>query len=236
MAEGLGMNRRTYRSARLWAGLALVAGLAACQGGVDAPSLQLQVIDAVRETVAERTAPKPERPPLTRAVLDTLDGAFLEATREREDLNAFLYVSATPRDSAPGDLIVWRTETEETVTLRGGVLIATRALGGDLLSTELQLAPGGVGPASGARVMHVRTGDNKQARLSLACEVSDLGPETIEIIGARHATRHLRKRCEGAGGTVVNDYWIEPARGLMRQSRQWAGPHIGYLRLRQITD
>lgn len=216
--------------------LGLIAGLAACSGGADAPSLQLQVIEAARSSIAARTAPKTERPPLTRAVLNTLDGKFLEITRERDDLTAFLYPSLTRRDHEPGTITVWRTETNETITVRGGVLIATRALGGDLLSTELRLAPGGLGPASGARVMHVFTGANQQATLTLACEVSDQGAETIEIIGARHATRHLREHCAGAGGTVVNDYWVEAGNGLIRQSRQWAGPHIGYLRLRQITD
>lgn len=221
---------------RLASGIALLALLAACSGGVDEPTLQLQVIDAAREAISARTAPKPERPPLTRAVLDTLEGAFLEVTRESEDLSAFLYVSEQTRDDAPGAITVWRTETNETLALRGGVLIATRALGGDLLSTELRIAPGGLGPASGARVLHVLNADNQQAVLPLACEVGDLGPETIEIIGARHATRHLRETCEGAGGVVVNDYWVDAGQGLIWQSRQWAGPHIGYLRLRQITN
>lgn len=227
------MNRRWYR--RILS-LGLIAGLAACSGGADAPTLQLQVIEAARASISARTAPKTERPPLTRAVLDTLDGAFLEVSRERDDLKAYLYPSLTRRDDRPGTITVWRTETDETVTVRGGVLIATRALGGDLLSTELQLGSGSLGPASGARVMHVFTGANQQVALTLACEVTDQGPETIEIIGARHATRYLRERCEGAGGTVINEYWVESGAGLIRQSRQWAGPHIGYLRLRQITD
>ncbi|MFD3191591.1 YjbF family lipoprotein [Sedimentitalea sp. HM32M-2] len=210
-------------------------GLAACSGGTDAPTLQLQVIEAAREAVTARTAPKPERPPLTRAVLDTLDGAFLEVTRERDALTAFLYPSLQRRDNAAGGITVWRTETNETVTVRGGVLIATRGLGGDLLSTELRIAPGGLGPASGQRVLHVANADNKQVRLALACTVTDRGSTTIEIIGLTLATRHLQERCDGAGGTVTNDYWIDPRAQLIWQSRQWAGPHIGYLRLRQVT-
>ncbi|SFU18024.1 YjbF family lipoprotein [Sedimentitalea nanhaiensis] len=216
-------------------GLALLALLAACSGGTDAPTLQLQVIDAARASIAARSAPAPERPPLTRAVLDTLDGAFLEITREREDLTAFLYPSLQRRDGSAGEIVVWRTETDETVTLRGGVLIATRGLGGDVLSTEVQLGAGGLGPASGQRVLHVADKDNKQLTLPLACDVVDLGAATIEIIGWTLPTRHLQERCEGGGGTVVNDYWVDPGNGPIWQSRQWAGPHIGYLRLRQVT-
>ena len=216
----------------LLSGLVPVLILAGCSGGTDAPTLQLQVIEAARETIAAKTAPKPQAAPLTRAVLNTLDGAFLEITREREDLTAYLYPSARA-----GEITVWRTETDETVTVRGGVLIATRGLGGDLLSTELRLSGSGLGPApAGERVFHVLTADNKQAKLTLACEVTDLGPETIEVIELRHATRHLREHCEADSGAITNEYWIDQRTRLIRQSRQWAGPHIGYLRLRQITD
>ncbi len=215
--------------------LALLLLLAACGGGDEAPTVQLQVLQAVRGAVAARVAPAPERPPVTRAVLDTLDGAFLQITREDADLSAFLYPSLRRRYRAAGGITVWRTESDETVTLRGGVLIATRGLGGDVLSTEQRLGSGGRGPASGPKVLHVADGDNRQLVLSLACDVVDLGLTRIEIIGWSLTTRHLQERCEGGGGTVVNDYWLDPGNGPVWQSRQWAGPHIGYLQLRQVT-
>ncbi len=215
--------------------LAALAALAACSGGNEAPSTQLQVWQAARGVIAARVNPAPERPPVTRAVLDTLDGRFLQITRERQDLTAYLYPSLRTRDSSPGEIIVWRTDSNETMTVRGGVLVATRNLGGDMLSSEVRLAGSGIGPAGGARMFHIRDADNKQRNLSMACEVSDLGPETIVVVERRHATRHLREHCEGGGGRIVNDYWIESG-SLMRQSRQWAGPHIGYMQLRQVTD
>ncbi|MEY8830977.1 YjbF family lipoprotein [Sedimentitalea sp. XS_ASV28] len=225
------------RSARLVAGLVIAILLAACSGGSDAPTLNLQVIEAARAAIAARTNPPAERPPVTRAVLDTLDGTFLEITREREDVTAFLYPSYTTRDSEPGEIVVWRTDSNETVTVRGGVLIATRGLGGDLLSTEVLLAGSRPGPAEGgARTYRVFGENNRQTTLAMACEVTDMGPETIEIIEIRHATRHLREQCQGSGGVITNEYWIDARRGLIRQSRQWAGPHVGYLRLRQVTD
>lgn len=225
------------RRAALAAGLAAATLLAACSGGTDAPTLQLQVIDAARAAISARVNPPPERPPVTRAVLDTLDGTFLEVTHEQADVTAFLYPSHTTRDSTPGQITVWRTDSNETVTVRGGVLIATRGLGGDLLSTELRVAGNRPGPAAGGeRIFRVLGGDNSQISLAMACDVTDLGPETIEIIGRRHATRHLREQCRGNSGRITNDYWIDTGRGLVRQSRQWAGPHLGYLRLRQVTD
>lgn len=221
--------------------LALI--LAGCSGGDAVPTLELQVIKAGQAVVAKRSAPKVERPPLTRAALDTLEGSFLEVTLERHDQLAYLYVNATRRDGDPGLITVWRTDDNITLAMRSGVLIATRGLGGDILSSTVQVAQGVPGPArSGERVMNIRTLDNKAVRLTLACDLADLGAETIVIVEQRHATRHLRETCEGgragdgrSAGQVVNDYWVDPGSGLVWQSRQWAGPSTGYLRLRRLT-
>jgi len=69
----------------------------------------------------------------------------------------------------------------------------------------------------------------------MACSLQDLGPAPVEIVEVTYATRHLQERCEAAGSVVVNDYWVDSRSGRVWQSRQWAGPTIGYLRLRQLT-
>ncbi len=122
------------------------------------------------------------------------------------------------------------------------MLIATRGLGGDILSSNVQLAGDAPGPARGGdKILDIRALDNKAVRLALTCDLADLGPETIVIVEQRHATRRLRETCRGgvaAGGgpgQVVNDYWVDASAGLVWQSRQWAGPETGYLRLRRLT-
>ena len=215
--------------------LAALVLLAGCQGGVDAPSVQLQILETVEEGIRAKAAPPPPRPALTRATLDRLDGAFLEATREQTGQTAILGVNLTRRDGSPGRITVWRAEDAVTLATRNGVLIATRGLGGDVISTEVQVAGDSPGPArGGARVLHVQALDNQAVPVRLSCTLADLGPETLTIVERRHATRHLRETCSGDGGTVVNDYWTEG--GLVRQSRQWAGPFIGYLKTRQLTE
>lgn len=241
--------RQTVRqTVRCLCALGMTLALAACSGGDAVPSLQLEVINAGRAAIAAKTAPKTTRPPLTRAVLNTLDGAFVEATLERRDQLAYLYVSAQRRDAHPGLITVWRAEDNGTLVMRNGVLVATQGLGGDILSSSVQVAGTAPGPsASGEKILTIRALDNKSVRLALACELSDLGPAPIEIIGQRHATRHLRETCEGGvaadqsgragqSGKVVYDYWVDPHNGVVWQSRQWAGPTIGYVRLRQLTQ
>ena len=233
MGEGLGMTGRRGACA---AAIALV--LAGCSGGTDQPTGNLQVLEAARQRVAAARAPETERPPLTRAALDTVEVAAIEATVEDADAQAYLFEQVVRRDDAPGQIVVWRTEDNVTLALRSGVLIATRGLGGDLLSTQVELAGDRPGPAvgGGQKIMRVRALDNKAVPIVLACEVTDLGPETIVIVERAHPTRHLRETCEGGGGTVVNDYWTDPRSGLVWQSRQWAGPYIGYIRTRQLTN
>lgn len=238
MGEGLGMNRRL-------AGLATAALLAltGCSGGTDAPPTQLQLLTAARAS-AGRIAGKVRgaetaaaRPPLTRAALDTVEVPVLEVTVERRGDWAFLFRTLERTDARPGRIEQWSTEDSNvTLTLRGGVLIATRGLGGDLLSSAVQVSDARPGPAGGGEHRQlIRNLDYRETALALSCELVDLGPETIEIVERRHATRHLQQRCEGGGGRVVNDYWADPRAGILWQSRQWAGPHLGYFRLRRLV-
>ena len=223
--------------------LGLVLTLAGCSGGNDRPAANVQLMAAVRSGVAARAAGRGAPEAMTRARLDALGpGPFLEATREKTGQTAYLFVNAERPDRGGGAVTVWRTEDAVTLALRGGVLIATRGLGGDVLSTEMQAPPSGrPGPAAGGqRVQHIRDSDDGVVPLALACAAAEIGPETLDVLGRRYPTRHLRERCEGGGGIVINDYWIDsppgPGGGAVRQSRQWGGPYVGYLRLRRLTD
>ena len=215
----------------------VVLGLAGCSGGTEGPGTTLEVFQRAGELLPRPQEPEVERPPVTRAALDALDGAFLEATIEDLDLLAYLFVNADRRDDGPGPIVVWRTDDNITLTLRGGVLVATRGLGGDILSADTLQAPGRPGPAlgTGQRRLFLRTGGNRVETLTLACAVTDLGPDTIVIVERPHATRHLREDCQGGGGRIVNDYWVDYDAGLVWQSRQWAGPTTGYMVFRQLT-
>ncbi len=232
MGEGLGMKR--------FAVFGLVAALAACSGGKDADPTQLQLLNAARESAGRLVAggqAAAARPALTRALLEQVDNAVLEVAVERRDISAFLFRVLERGDSDPGRIETWTTEDQKvTITTRNGMLIATRGLGGDLLSSAVQTEADRPGPAGGgAHVQMIRDLDNRERAVALSCELVDLGPETLDIVEWRLATRHLQQRCQGAGGRIENDYWVDPRAGVVWKSRQWAGPHLGYLRLRRLT-
>lgn len=226
------------------AGLALLA-LAACGGGNEVAPLELQLFEAGKARIQQLGSGKPPPlPRLTRSFLDTVDQPYIEATLERREQQAYMLIAGRRHDDLPGELVTWRTGDNVTLTMRSGVLVATRGLGGNLMSADVRVADGQSGPVSGgAHVLMVRAHDNKELRMALACGLEDLGPETIVIVGRAHATRHLRQNCKrvvqedepGNGGVIVNDYWVDSKGGPVWQSRQWAGPEIGYLRIRRLT-
>ena len=219
-------------------GVILALALAGCSSNPDQAPLYEQLFAVGKNAVAAGRARRQpvERPPLTRAALNTVKVSSLEVTLERRDQTAYLFVSADRRDDSPGRITVWRTEDNVSLALRNGVLIATRGLGGDLVSSVVRVSGDRPGPAGSGEKQHfVRTGDIEEQTLVLACDLVDMGPDTIVIVERAHPTRHVQERCSGASGQVVNDYWVDPRAGIVWQSRQWAGPHIGYLRFRRLT-
>ena len=225
-------------------GLLLMAGLvmAGCAQGPDRTPLELEVIGAIRDAVRPKT---PQQPPvLTRALLDTVPVPQLEMIVERIDLRDYLVPQDLGRGSAnrsgdgtPGRIEQWRAVDDITFTFRDGILVASRGVPFDgLLSAAVAAdGQGRAGPArGGARVMQYRVGDNETFTLRLSCRLEDLGPVTLEVVEEFYPTQHLRESCEGEGGTITNDYWVDRRDGRLWQSRQWLGPNTGYVRFRLV--
>ncbi|WP_428929905.1 YjbF family lipoprotein [Marinibacterium sp. SX1] len=236
------MMRPFFRPAA--AALALAAALAGCSNRGDDSGATLKTLAALQAAIGRSVGGDAgtAQPPLTRAVLNTIDGEFIQARVEKTGSEAFMYISAERQGAAGGDeggrLLVWRTENDVSLTLRDGVLVATRGLGGDLVSAQGGPALAAVrrhGAAQGSKRQVYSALDNRPVEMNFACAVDDMGAETIVIVERRHATRHLRETCELKGGTVVNDFWVDARGATVWQSRQWAGPNIGYISFRQLT-
>jgi hypothetical protein len=224
------------RIASIFAATALV--ISACSSPNEEGTVWEPLAGAVLDIAAERRAESAaaQRPPLTREVLDTLDGEFLEVTRERTDQTAYLFVETRVNDGRPGLVTVWRTEDNVTLAMRNGVLEQTRGLGGGLFSKTSNVRSGRLGPSDGgAQTYVIEASDNKTIRLPVICEVVTIGSETIVIVERRHPTTRVQERCEVEGEPFVNDFWIDSRAGIVWQSRQWAGPSLGFLRTRQLT-
>jgi Group 4 capsule polysaccharide lipoprotein gfcB, YjbF len=221
--------------------LALMA-LSACSTGPAETTADVELAKVIGARISQWRKPKPEPLVVTRALLEQLDQPHIEVRVEREDLTGYMGLHLTRRDDLPGEITIWRSSDNATLAFRNGMLMTSHGLGDDLLSAEVPAVADQPGPArGGGRSYSLRGGDNQAFQLNMVCSVTDLGPETIEIVELRYTTRHLQEHCEGgegigAKGVVVNDYWIDSRTAKLWQSRQWAGPGIGYLRIRDLAS
>ncbi|MDK3020755.1 YjbF family lipoprotein [Pseudodonghicola flavimaris] len=228
---------RTLFDIRAGAGL-LLAGMLAmsgCSRGTEEAPTQLELARATQGVVSGLLQRRKAAPPpaFSRAQLETVGLPITGFVAENRDLSAYFFRTEARHDATPGLIEVWLSgDQKSSVTTRAGLVIATRGLGDDLLSSTVPMA--GSGPAPGPLAQQIRYGDNRERGLRLRCDLADLGPERIEILGRSQATRHLQQSCEGAGGRIVNDFWADPRDGFLWQSRQWAGPGVGYLQLRRV--
>lgn len=224
------------RTRTIW--LALCAGLAlsACSGGTETASSQSSTLSEVFMAASnQRKANRnpPALPTLTRPLLDGLTVASLEVVAPKREQTAYLIPDAY-RD---GNVTVWRTGGNRQVVLRDGVLIGTKGLGNDLASADASPALAAVrshGSSSGQRVMYIRNDVNGVDRMSLSCEVRNIGPETLEIVERSFPTVHLREDCSNETGQITNHYWVDSRDGTVWKSRQWGGPKVGYLDIRLL--
>lgn len=219
----------------------LLAGwmVAGCAEGPEPAPLQVEVFRAGQQAIASRTQQRDSgtQPAPTRAFLDSLDVEVQEMVIERADVVAYVIKRFETRDKLPGRVEVWRTNDDFSVAMRNGVLISTRGFWGDLLSSSVQVSGSEPGPThAGEHIQMIVTRDNREVPFAFGCDVTELGSQTLDIVGRRHNTVHIRQSCEGRKGPIANDYWIDRGRGVVMQSRQWAGPNIGYLRFRRLTD
>ncbi|NIZ15501.1 YjbF family lipoprotein [Phaeobacter sp. HF9A] len=226
---------------RPFAGLMMLALLAACAQGPEDTPLELEVGQVIREQVRLRSnrKNKPQPPTLTRALLDTIQEPHVEMVIEDVDLRDYLTLQLARNDDQPGRIEIWHTVDNITFGFRDGMLISTRGLRGTLLSAQVPAdGQGAMGPASGGQRFYEFSGDdNGSYQIWLACDLQDLGAKALDVVGKTYPTRHLREVCQGQdGGRVINDYWVDSLGGRVRQSRQWAGPDIGYIRTRQVVD
>ena len=227
--------------AALVALLALVT-LASCTKGPDEASGAIELGRSIRALIAERRAGDPAPLQINRAFLEQFPQPHLEIIVEKSELTGYLGLVLARQDDLPGEITTWSAADNSALMFRNGMLIATRGLAGNLISASVPVQNGTAGPAHGGeRRYHLRVGNNLEQVVALACEIKDLGPQKLEIYARFYRTRHLQEYCEGRDETgrktvVLNDYWVDSQNQKVWKSRQWAGPEIGYLRIRDLSN
>jgi len=127
--------------------------------------------------------------------------------------------------SRSGDVTVWQTLDGISLSFRGGVLIETRGLGDDLMSSD---AAGTLamlrGATDGGYYPQIRTyldGEQRTVFRAFQCRRSGGGQGRID------------ESCVSTDRTVTNSYWLD-ATGDVIRSRQWVGPAVEYMETQRV--
>ncbi|WP_370399539.1 YjbF family lipoprotein [Sulfitobacter sp. JB4-11] len=215
-------------------------GLAGCNGGTgEQPDDALTRVGKAAVSVYQSwNQPEPQPVVVTRALLDQTPGQVMQAIPDNTGLQDFLRLVARRTDDGPGTIEVWQSSDNAQIILRDGVLVGTRGLGGDMRSAQAGSTLAGFDGqgGGGARLMTLARANGIAQTVEFACDMTQLGPETIQIVDQRVATYRMRETCVRGDVSFTNEYWVETSGGRMRKSRQWAGPVFGYIALERLKN
>ena len=227
----------------LLAGLLLLA-VAACGNDKSAGMLGgLPVKELAQATLAEvglgpkpkaaAPAPPPDPAQLTAARKMLEDGGIPLYIIQSKSLGLQDYFSKLGQN---GDVITWSTQSYKTISMRDGMIVATRGLGPDILSTyapTTEAVRRGTGTTQ--RSYFVNDAADQGQRLDFDCQLKDAGMQTISLIGKAYGTHRIDEACTGAAGSFVNSFWFDN-RAKLRQSSQHLAMGIENLLLQKIID
>ena len=178
--------------------------------------------------------------------LATLDPGSLAALRQALEADGQpIYLVANPTMKyanlmAPygqnGDVQTWASTTYETISLRDGMLTASRGFGADLMSA---VVPGvsaiSAGHGSLRRAYYYLDGADQPHVFDYTCEVAPAGAESVAVLGKSYATRKVSEVCTGPGDGFTNEFWFDQS-GVLRQSKQRIAPGLDNLVLQRVID
>ena len=133
-------------------------------------------------------------------------------------------------------VVTWSSTSYQTISLRDGVMVATRGFGPDLMSS---VAPGIATIAAGhgttqRRYSYLDGGDQAQT-LSYTCTLAQAGSESIEVLAKVYAARQVTETCTGPAGGFTNAYWFDHGLNL-RQSKQFLAPGLDDMFMQRVID
>ena len=122
----------------------------------------------------------------------------------------------------------WSSLDNKTLSMRDGVVVATRGLGADLMSAAVpQLAQ--LRSSQPFTRSHVTlSGEDKPITSSYFCHPVQNGPKNIVVVERSYATQHITEQCNGPDSGFSNDYWFEIG-GKLRRSRQFVSESVGFV-------
>lgn len=135
-----------------------------------------------------------------------------------------------------GDYVTFGTSDRRSITLKQGVLTATRGLGDDLMSANVAA----VSPlihkrreGAARRINRYLDGENLTTELSPWCQTKLAGGGQVAIGEINSPATLVLESCTAKGAAFQNSYMVSPS-GRILQSRQWVSGLNGYLNIQSL--
>jgi len=208
--------------------LTLCLGLAACGNDTESFAEAKLVRSVLTDRVGGAT-PGAATPRLDRATLANILTPVQAVTRESTGQQAIIANVAVNNG-----VETWSSVDDVTISLRNGVLVATRGFGADLMAADVPSRAGLLALGSTHTRAHTMLNGLDQAvRTLYTCSVTKREPQAIVVVEISYQTTHVVETCSGGDQTFENAYWFDRAQNL-RKSRQWVGADVGYLLIEDL--
>lgn len=153
-----------------------------------------------------------------------------------EDRKAVAVLRPIEQNGAHQTWASYGSSDRRSVTTRNGVLVATRGLGNDLMSSRIEPLLDVVAQREyGVATIQQRylDGENKIVTLKSDCKITRGDSESLAGANGTASVVRMTAECWQSDRSVVNSYLVDPS-GEILQSRHWAGPTMGYSTIRRL--
>lgn len=202
-------------------------GLAACSSEIDkgyAADTYKMVVDAAKAKKSGKPNSTAGKFTLTRAQVSSLGVPLNLVTIEKRGATGGVFQIATS-----GEVETWASQDKISVSLRDGIVVATRGLGEDLMSASVPTVEQLQRAGTTYKRSHILLdGEDKAFVQSYDCHLRRSTAEQITVLEHSYATRRVVESCASASGQFDNEYWLLNG-GEIRKSRQFINDSVGYL-------
>ncbi len=191
------------------------------------------MVGMLRGLMADRSAPQATpRDQLTPELAAHAGTPLQIATFPGRDGTQVLF---SPETRGRGALS-WRSPSGEGIVTEGGLLLATRGLGGDLMIADLSDVPAALAGRTrqAERVHRYLDGENHLVARAYVCDYTRAADQTEAYFRSIPATR-VTETCSGLNDGFENRYWIDGAGRIVR-SVEWVSAAVGHVEREQLAD
>ncbi len=213
-------------------GMACLAALASCSNAPDRQVTVGSMAKSIFKGDNKRSAP-------------TAQQVATQAATAMAATNAPLIIVSLPERSVVAVMqqielnngyATYGTQDRRAVTLRAGMMTATRGLGNDVMSADIsavQPLVSGRRNGNGRRVMRYLDGEDLTRVEVSYCTVRIGAVTRLQLAEIDTAVTAVSETCEGDFGDFTNTYQVA-LNGRVVQSRQWHSPLNRYLTIQAL--